>query len=717
MSVPTPKEIREQYSDDLSESKEIRDQGKKDMLCVEGKVWESEDPNGKKARDDSERPCLSLDEINQYLNQSVNQFRQNKRGIKLNPAGNGASDKTAEFRQNMIRGIEYRSKAQQAYTTAFEGAIQRSYGYMGVGRKYGNEDGFDQELYIRRIANPDTVVHDQHYKDAIASDMDHGFITDRISKSKFKRQYGSKAKQVDFTSEQEVDFLPWIGEKQIQIAEYWHFRTKPTTLYLLDDGSDEGLKVKKSDFGKGGPKIEDNSIAVSGKRFKILKEREIEQKSAWQIFTNGVEILDEVEFGGPYLGIIPVFGKEIFVDEGSGAKRKLISMVRLARSPLMLYCYYRTCEAEAIGMIPKAPMVLYEGQAEGHEEELQNLNKLPLPYVQIKAQTDATGQQILPPPGRLPYQPDLQGLELAAEAARRAIQAAMGINPLPTVAQRQNQKSGIALGKIQEEQQIGAFHFVDNMDYALQQVGTILNWHLGPTYDTVRDIGIRKPDDSHEVITLNKEYPHPKTGEVQNFDTSQGDHDVNVSTGQSYQSMRDEAAEFATTIVQNIEALPIPPIAKQKFFALIIKLKNLGPLGDAMAEIIDPEQGSPQQQVQQMQAQAAQQQQLMQEMTQELQKLKLEKAGKVIDHEYALKMQQIKNDLEALKVEVMTKAQKDSERVEAFMTFWQENHSAAHEAGMQAADHAHESDMADKNAVIASSQSAQDAAQQPTPAQ
>ena len=87
--------------------------------------WEALDPAGKKQRNDADvrRPCLSSDELNQYINQSVNGVRQNPRAVHFAPTGNGANDKGAEFYQNHTREIEYRSHAQMADCTAFSDAV------------------------------------------------------------------------------------------------------------------------------------------------------------------------------------------------------------------------------------------------------------------------------------------------------------------------------------------------------------------------------------------------------------------------------------------------------------------------------------------------------------------------------------------------------------------------------------------------------------------
>ena len=47
----------------------------------------------------------------------------------------------------------------------------------------------------------------------------------------------------------------------------------------------------------------------------------------------------------------------------------------------------------------------------------------------------------------------------------------MGITPLPTAAQRQNEKSGIALERMENLEALGSFHFVDGYDRAIRLAG------------------------------------------------------------------------------------------------------------------------------------------------------------------------------------------------------------------------------------------------------
>ena len=163
------KDIRETVKADRDAWFETQQEANTDMLCVSGKVWEAMDPEGLRIRQDRKRPALNLDELGQFTNQLINEVRANKRAIRVTPIGYGANDKTATYRQDRIRQIEYRSNAQSAYTTMFENAVQRSYGYLRITAQYVNDRpnpdkltaaDFEQELLIKPIVNPNTVIPD-----------------------------------------------------------------------------------------------------------------------------------------------------------------------------------------------------------------------------------------------------------------------------------------------------------------------------------------------------------------------------------------------------------------------------------------------------------------------------------------------------------------------------------------------------------------------------
>ncbi len=670
-------EIRERFDYCQEQWRDIRQEAKTDMEYVSGKPWPAQE---RRRREDAGRPCLVMDEISQYLNQLVNDVRQNKRAVKVVARGAGANDKTAELRGDLIREIEYKSNAQAAYATAFENMCQRSYGGWRITRRYVSDNSFDQELRIARIPNPDSSYPDPDCKEADFSDARYWFLLDSIPRKEFKKRW-PRAKVTDFDGDHLKIAPNWIKEDQIQIAEYWR----------VEIAERELLQVKGAE---GRPLAMFADEMPEDAEPEIVNRRTVNQRRVMQYITNGVEILEENEEPGRYIPIVWLAGKELYLSGDTGPRRVWMSLIRLARDPQMLVNYYRTSEAEVVGMTPKTPWIGAVGQFH-NPDAWQNANTTPVAYLEYNPTTESTGAQTLGPPQRQLYVPQIAPLEMGAESARRAVQAAMGLTALPTNAQKLNDKSGVALEEIDANEDRGSFHFIDNYEMALEHSGRILNDLIPHVYDGAREVGIRKRDDSHASVKINQPSVD-EGGRPQFLDLTSGEHEVTITTGPSFQSERDAANEFVDTMVPQLEGLPIDPGVKAKLLALLIKVKDIGPLGDEMAEMLAPPnaQAALQAQMQQLGQQNQTYQTLIAQLQAENQKLYAEKNGKIVDNEYALKLAAINNDVKILIAEIEAKAQSESERAQMYKEYWIEQHGAAHEIAMQTTQNAHDAEMA-----------------------
>src|SRR5260221_6255670 len=135
-------------------------------------------------------------------------------------------------------------------------------------------------------------------------------------------------------------------------------------------------------------------------KYEVKRERRVEIPRVMQYMTNGLEILDEVPWHGSRIPIISCFGKELWMNEGGKAKRKLLSLVRLARDPQMLFSYLATQECEIAGMVPKIPWVGYKGQFESDIEAWEDSLQVPHAMLQVDIVVDGSNQQVLPLPQR-----------------------------------------------------------------------------------------------------------------------------------------------------------------------------------------------------------------------------------------------------------------------------------------------------------------------------
>lgn len=601
------KEIRERFDRASAAWANIRAEAATDRRFLAGDGW---DPAERRRREKASRPIVSFDELTQYVNQVVNQARENKRAIEVTPRGDGANDQTALLRAETIRDIEYRSNAQAAYIRAFEGQVGSSYGFARVSRCYCDSGSFNQELRIKAILNPDSVYLDPDFKEPDGSDAKWALVVEPIPLKDFEKRFPD-ATPLSFGGNTANVAPGWLNATNIQIAEYFYIKEKKRTLFMLDNATPEGWSVYKDELPKGTEITKNAVTSPDGVTMAILKQRPTEERTIYKCLTNGFEILEgPSEEPGEYIPIAGCFGKELWVDGEGGPERRFHSLIRLARGPQMAFNYYKTTGMEMVGQVSKSPWLGAIGQFH-NQDEWNSSNSVPLGFLQYDPTPDSVPEgTVLGPPVRIQWEPATQALELSAESARRGIQAAMGISSLPTAAQRQSEKSGVALERIATQQSQGSFHFADNFDRFLAHMGRIINSQMPVIYDTPRDQALRSRDDTVRVVRLNEPYKDEK-GADQHHDMSVGEHEVTVSAGPSYQSQRDKADEFATQLVtpELLGAAIAGNPKAAKLSSLAIKLQNGGPIMDQIADVLDPEQ----------QGSAEQSQAQVQQLTQQLQ--------------------------------------------------------------------------------------------------
>jgi len=583
---PLLTEIRENFDYLEQQWAPIYDEGDVDMRYISGDPW---DPKERRARQNADRLILTFDEINQYVNQVVNNYRQNPRSVRVVPKGLGATADTAEKRGDMMREIEYKSKAQAAIRTAFEGAVQRGFGFYKFKTAYVSDSSWDQEVRYVRVPNPRTILIDWDTREADCSDMAYAFEFDTMPKKAYRRKY--QGAQYQFFSSEFTRIAPaWVKADRVMVASYWKLTRDQDVLFHFENGADEKLSVFQERYGKKNVKVGGNYIDLGDGQDPLifLKRRNTENRTVRQYLTNGVEILEEHIWPGTHIPIIPVLGRELWVDDGGGAMRKLLSLVRLARSPYMAYCYIRTCQIEIAQQSPKAMFAGFVGQFDT-STDFKNVHKVPTAFVEFNLTTDQSMEAAqengaaspqLPVPQRITFDAaGIQALEISAEACRRAIQSAMNITGLLNGTSDSDAKSGIALQTLDAQESTGNFHFIDNLDIALENGGRQLNELLSPVYDGTRQVGMRTLAGEQRQETINA---LDAAGNPTGFHTDVGDHDVDISTGPSAVNQAMAAADFAEQLMKE-------PAFAGKVMDLIIKLRNLGPLGDEMAKRFAPD--------------------------------------------------------------------------------------------------------------------------------
>ncbi len=689
--------------------RKIREEAAKDMRYVSGDPW---DDNDRAAR--GGRPMIAPPEMPQYFNQVINGLAASPRGIKVSPTGNGANDEIAEFYEQKIREREYASNATQQYLLAAENAIHRSYGFTRVATRYASPTSANQEIWIDGFPDPDMVQPDPDARALDSSDMQDCFVFQFTDKDEAKRKYSKKSLENSATTQPsgkggndsswEVNQPGWFNGTKKLIAEYWYVETKPRKLLLIQPPADQTGQTATP------LQVFEDEMAKHVGATVIRELRPVDYPAVKMCLTNGVDILHSQPWPGKFIPIVSCYGKVLWVPTDGQVERQIISMTRQGRDPWKALCYSGCTLLEILGMVQKAPAMAIKGQITGQAAvDWMNSVNTPMAWVEYEAITAATGSQLLPPPQRMAGV-DAGYLQAALETYelwRRAIQAAMSEGFLPTQAQKRNEKSGKALDKISEQAAAGTFHFVYSYEMMIKQVGEIIVDLIPKIYDYQGETGVMKADRTAGTQIIN----NPAADESI---TPGGDHLVTVNSAPSNASQREAADEFTDGFIQNLPALAplIGPEATKAILADSIRMRDLGPQGEQMADRISPQPKdgeAPDPKVQALEQQLQQAHGMLQQAGMEKQAKVLEMQGKM-----ALSQQQEAAETERNRQNNETKlaVAELGAKVDRLTLFLEERArlgSQLHDVATASADASHEMRMAHKEHAHDAAKAAADA--------
>jgi hypothetical protein len=342
-----------------------------------------------------------------------------------------------------------------------------------------------------------------------------GFITDRITKDEFKDRFPD-AKETNWellgTGDQAKG---WVDGDYITIAEYFCV---------------EVTKVKTA-------------------------TRTITQKKVMWSKLSPLEKLEEREWAGKFIPIVRVVGNEYEVD----GKLVISGLVRNSKDACRMFNYWTSQEAEILALAPKAPFIGGKGQFEGFEGKWGSANTVNYPYLEYNPVTE-DGVPLPPPQRTAPPLPPA-GFMNAKLAAADDIQSTVG-QYNPSLGAESKEKSGKAIVARQRQADVGTFHYVDNLGRAVRQVGRIVVDLIPKIYDTQRVARIIGEDGTPDHVTLDPdqqqavmEIPGEDGGIEKIYNPTIGRYDVRVTTGPSYTTKRQEAAEFMAQVLQGNKEL------------------------------------------------------------------------------------------------------------------------------------------------------------------
>jgi hypothetical protein len=503
------------------------------------------------------RPCLTHNRTRQHNLQIVNDARQNKAQIKVTPVGGHATYEAAQIFSAIIRRIEYQSKAVDAYSTGIYHQVESGIGYVRVICDYTDEEGFDQEPFIRRIADPNTVYIDPDAKDYDKADMRFAFIFNDIPRERYDNERGDGDMPPPAGSTALDNDMGWNNRDHVREAEYWRRNERGDTLHKLATGA----TIRQSSLKPG---------ELEAFRPHIIASREVSEPEVEWFRICGDRIEDHGVWPGRFIPIVPFIGEETVIDGIMDRK----GHTRALKDAQRMYNYWNSAAVEQVALQTKIPYITPARAIEGFEQTWDSANtsnKSYLPYNDI----DEANQPIQRPErAQAPQmaQAYIQGMMTAKEDMMMVsgqYQANFG--------EQSNERSGVAISQRQREGDNATYHFIDNQAKAIRQIGRILLDIIPKVYDVARVIKVIAEDgadsevflhprapQAHQHIALTQAGPQPLTPQQAQamqsdpdqpdpriiFNPTVGRYDVESDVGPAFATRRQEAFNALSDIIK-----------------------------------------------------------------------------------------------------------------------------------------------------------------------
>ncbi len=505
---------------------EARDRWNADQKFAEGDSdnqyqWDEQQVQSRVNDPNGPRPCLTINKVRQHNLQILNDARQNKAGIEIRPVGDGATYDSAKIFEGIVRHIEYRSNATEAYEAASRHQIYGGWGYWRILTEYIDPTSFDQDIKIQRVADPLSVYLDPDIKDFDGSDARFGFVFQDVPTDLFKTEHpqwkdvvGSRALCDEGNS--------WDTKDHVRICEYYRRREIADTLYALDDGT----SLLRSDIP---PDLREQFDAE--KETRVRAERPTKRFEVQWFKIAGSRIVDRNVWPGQFVPLVRVIGEETVIDGVLDRK----GHTRAMKDAQRMYNFWTSAAAEFGALQGKSPFMAPARAIEGYEQYWNNANRenysvLPWNDVAEDGTPISSPQRAQPPVQSSAYLTGMQTASNELMLVSGQYQAEMGA---PS-----NERSGVAIQQRQRQGDNATYHYIDHLAQAIRFTGRIMIDLIPKVYDTERVVKIMAESGVQSDVQVAPDADKP----VQKMVAGRPASDEDLKRAQADPDLRDKVA-------------------------------------------------------------------------------------------------------------------------------------------------------------------------------
>lgn len=532
-----------------------------DVEFVTGKQWSDEAERLRKAQ---RRPMMTFNKVRQFIKHVANEQRQNRPGVKVNPANADSTAIVAEMYEGLIRNIENVSNAEYTYDYTLDQVLESGYGYWRILTKFIDEEGFEQDAMIGRIKDRFSVTLDHSAQEWTGEDGQYAFIERILRKDEFKKQYPDQVP----SHWGDRGSNTWLFEDQVRIAEYFYKKPVRKHLVQFDDGNIR-MVPKGSNAQEYIREFQDFN------QVRAVRERKFDSHVVKWAKISPFDTLEEQDWPGMFIPVIPCYGDVTNTDEGD----YISGLTRFMKDGSRIVNYFWTAAAETVALSPKEPVLATAVQVQGREKDWNNWHKTAKSLLLYNHDPDAPGK-----PGRLDASNNAaQVLQLALMASNELHELSGGINPA-TLGKPSNEQSGIAIETRASQGQLATFNYLDNLSRSIAYSGRVLVDIIPKVYDTERIVRILGSDGAPQLVGVNGAQAE---GQEDSFDLKLGRYDVVVESGPSHATRRQEVANTMTQIITAV------PGAAPMLLPLLLKNVDAEGAEEALEAMTDVNQQDP----------------------------------------------------------------------------------------------------------------------------
>lgn len=710
-----------------------------DIAFEAGDQWPADLLNARKAQQPVNglpavpaRPTLVINKVKEPVRQILNQERQSDIGIEIVPAddfgdlGITPDDTEITLREGLVRRIQRESQAADARTWAFKRAVIAGRGYYLVMPRFLPGKTWDQEVCVERIYNQNSVKGDPSRTLPDGSDSEFWFWGTWMLSDRFVSEYpkvldGEKAVDNPFAQYADNDFMgltedypDWYksggstdGDHKlwsVRVENYAYVERTSRTLAVMGDGS-----VAWEDEMPDGAEAVDTRTVVE-KTIKLCK------------IAGGILKIEEDVLAGPDMPIVQVLGDEILPYDD---QRRVEGIVRPARDPGKGENYLISKFVESVGLSQIPRDRLDPDAIDGYEAWWAVANTRTLPYLPYRTRDDNNQEFRQPTPAN--GDPNILPMAQGIAMFDGFIQQTTGGSAPDRLGVGQRVQAASAIQRLQDEEQFNTSNFLDNLARSLRYEGQIENNLLYPIYGAKPGRLVRiltgTGDAEQMVIGGDTEQPQQqqraKAAKVAKL-TKDANFNVIVKVAKNSERRRDQ---FVAQYGEILHADPSQMMVGGDLFYKNMDIPEAKQLAKRMRVMLAPpiqallaaeEKGQPfdpvaQGKITQLQQQLQHAEQAMQELDQIANGKRMETEAKVqiereknqasveqarIEAYRDVRLQQMKNAavIDVAKLNLLGKGViADQQAMDEAIAL---GHTQAHEAAMQAQDHAQQQTLA-----------------------